>query len=253
MVHDTFDSRRFDIALDKYLSTKHERYNIGTYKEHSLHLILKYFISADPSTHEIKLGEHIADVFCRGEIYEIQTGSLNPLRDKLESFLKEYKVNVVVPICVKKRIIRQDPGTGEVLYSRISNKHESENDIFFKLCPLKGLLGCERLSFTFFMYEGNEYRYANKRVKVGGKYTEKIDCVPYKYSGTLRINGKDDYKALLGDIPQSDFTLKEYTALSHRRKEYASAILYVLKHAEVIKVCGRSGRENVYRVCDRQE
>ncbi len=247
MGYEPTDAERFSTALELYLSSGHKSLGIGTYREKSLHTVLKYFVTSDTTKHEVRCGKYICDVLSGDEVIEIQTHRLSPLKAKLTELLQSKTVEVIFPICVQKRIIRIDTDSGEVMSIRNSPKKEKADDIFLQLCYLKDLLCDDRLSFTVFAYKGNEYRYAEKNIKVGKKYTDKYDIIPYEYVSTIRLSDKSSYLELLDDIPTSEFTLKEYCSVSGRNKEAAQKILYVLARRGVLCVCGKHGREYIYR------
>ena len=62
---------------------------IGTYKERTLHAVLKKFFEPDESKHEIKYKGYIADIINDNGISEIQTTAFHKMRKKLECFLED--------------------------------------------------------------------------------------------------------------------------------------------------------------------
>lgn len=254
MGFDLGDAQRFSSALEAFLSADRKSDGIGTYHEKSLHTVLKYFVSSDVADHEIRCGKYICDVLLNDKVFEIQTRNLSLLKPKLTELLQSKRVEVIFPICVKKRIIRTDPYTAEVVSIRNSPKKEKVEDIFLQLCYLKDFLCNDKLSFTVFAYKGNEYRYAEKSIKVGRKRTDKYDIVPYEYVSTVRLYDKQSYMNFLSDIPSGEFTLKEYCILSGRKEDIARKILYVLTHCGILTVIKKRGKEYVYsRFIDQNE
>ena len=65
----------------------HERYNIGTYKEKKLHIILKKYFEENPEFHEIKVNGFIADICRDGIITEIETSGFSGLGPQLAASL----------------------------------------------------------------------------------------------------------------------------------------------------------------------
>ena len=82
-------------AAREVLLQNHERYNIGTYRERSQHLILKHYFEPDSDRHEIPLEGYIADIYSEAGVIEIQTSSFGALQSKLEAFLRNYPVTLV--------------------------------------------------------------------------------------------------------------------------------------------------------------
>lgn len=79
----------------------HQRYNIGTYKEKKLHIILKKYFEEDSRYHEVKVNGFIADVCRDGEIIEIETSGFSGLGPKLEAYLPDYRVTLVHPMAAR--------------------------------------------------------------------------------------------------------------------------------------------------------
>ena len=107
------DKERFYNALRTVTTGEHIRAGIGTYGEKTVHAVLKNYFEPYPDSHERKIGGYVADIVGEDGIIEIQTGSFERLRKKLEAFLAVRRVTVVYPIPRKKWLIRIDPKTGE--------------------------------------------------------------------------------------------------------------------------------------------
>ena len=122
---------------------------IGTYREKSLHRILKRWVCDREDCWEIPIGSYIADVVDGVSLTEIQTGSLRPLLPKLRYYLTEteYTVTVLHPVIAEKMIYRMDPETGELLRKRRSGAHGRVEDALAELRWLSELLPTWRLQF----------------------------------------------------------------------------------------------------------
>ena len=53
---------RFYTVVYNTTFDEHDRFNIGTYKEKKLHIILKRYFESDPAFHEIPTNGFIADI-----------------------------------------------------------------------------------------------------------------------------------------------------------------------------------------------
>ena len=80
------NDNKLELALEKALKDV-EKDKIGLLQEHTLHRVLKFYLSIDDAKHEIKIGRMYADVLLDNHIYEIQTKSFNLMRKKLSKFL----------------------------------------------------------------------------------------------------------------------------------------------------------------------
>ncbi len=247
MKYSSSDNERFQMALDHFFKNSHKRYNIGTYKESSLHMILKYFISDNENDHEISLLGHIADVYTNETVYEIQTGSFNRLKEKLSVFLPNNKVVIVYPICVKKTVCKIDSESGEIVSKRISPLKKKSCDVFSELVHIKDFLSNENLKLYLFFYEGEQFKLDSKSIKVGRKRTDKYDIVPEKYIGYDKIDSKDDYLDFLPYDLNDEFTLKEFIDSSGYRPMISSSMLYCMYHAGALIRCGKNGRAYLYK------
>ena len=89
---------------------------IGTLGERTLHSELKKMLAPDESTHEIRVGRYVADIFDGTRIIEIQTRAFNKLRGKLSYFINEKNlpVTVVFPVAYTKYLNWVDPLSAEV-------------------------------------------------------------------------------------------------------------------------------------------
>ncbi len=253
MKYSITENEKFQRALDHFFSNSHKRYNIGTYKESSLHMILKYFVSADGSNHEVDLLGHIADVFINDTVYEIQTGAFNRLKDKLAAFLPEHKVVIIYPICTRKTVCRLDSVSGEIISKRVSPLKKKTCDVFGELVYIKDYLSHKNLSVYLFFYEGEQFKLDEKSIKVGKKKTDKYDTVPNKYIGYETIEGVHDYLGFLPYGLNEEFTLKEFTELSGYRPMTASSILYCMYHSGALVRCGKRGRAYLYKKFNSDE
>ena len=110
----------------------HERYNIGTYKEKKLHMILKHYFEQDTDHHEVPFGGYIADIKRDDRIIEIETSGFSGLGGKLSAYLPEAKVNLVYPIPHIKYVAWIDPDSGDISPKRRSPKKKGAYEALFE-------------------------------------------------------------------------------------------------------------------------
>ena len=94
-----FYSVVYDTTFDE-----HERFNIGTYKEKKLHIILKKYFEPDERYHEIPTNGYIADIRKDNNIIEIETSGFSGLKPKLDAYLPTFHVTLVYPVAAKRYI-----------------------------------------------------------------------------------------------------------------------------------------------------
>ncbi len=188
---------------------------ITTYQERSLHAALKKHFCPDESKHEVKIGRFVADA-CDGEtIFEIQTGNLAPLRQKLQFYLEntEYDIVVVRPLAKNRRIFWLDESSGELTKApRLSSRHENLANGISDLYYLRELLGEERLSFCFVLMEIDEVRlldgYGNRK-KIRATSVDRV--AGEIYSREYINNVRDIENAILPLLPDKKFTREEFS------------------------------------------
>lgn len=242
-----FNELRFEKAKDEYLNSEHKRYNIGTYSEGTLHMILKYFMCPDMKYHEVPLCGYIADIFNDGEVTEIQTGAFGNLVKKLDAYLPEYKVNVVYPVAYVKRICKIDKQTGDVSKPRKSPKKGRIQEILPELFYIRDKLGYDNLTVYVCMLEITEYRYDNPKRK--GR-TIRYDRVPTSFVSLMTLN-VGDYSKLVPAELGDEFTSKEFAKASGLCGMRLSAALKTLCACGAISIKGKKGRAYIYGIDDQ--
>src|SRR3954447_25735193 len=130
---------------------------IGTLNEGSLHRQLKEWYRRSGDELEVPVGGYVIDLV-RGEtLVEIQTGGFAPLRRKLDRLLDAHPVRVVVPVALKRRIVRLSDD-GEVLSARLSPRRGRVEDVFARLVSIPGLLAHPRFELEVLLTHEHEHR-----------------------------------------------------------------------------------------------
>ena len=113
---------------------------IGTHNEGSLHAGLKEYYRQPGDICEGCVEGYWIDLIQPERLVEIQTRNFAAIRSKLESLLQGYKLQLVYPIGVERRITKVAPETGEVLSRRKSPKRGDIYDLFAELVSIPHLL-----------------------------------------------------------------------------------------------------------------
>lgn len=221
---DTRERERFErlCAAESYaVKGLGDEEGIGIYNEKRIHRILKRTVCERESCYEKKVGRYTADVLCGTQIWEIQSASLLPLREKIRYYLEctELKVCVVKPLIVKRRIIRADRESGEIMRMRNSPKKASLDEIPVIIRPLAEFVRHPRFSFRAMLVEVEEYRYSEAvRYRRSGKYDNEV--FPTRLVDSLDFNSVDDYRSFFPEqLRGREFGAAEfmpYTALRGR-------------------------------------
>lgn len=225
------------------IKTNSKKESIGTQKEKTIHQFLKYFISSDTTTHEIKIGPHIVDVLKDNHIYEIQTQAFDKMRTKLEFLLCNYHVTIVYPIMSNKTIYKVND-QGEIISVRRSPKKTSPLSIGFELYKIKDYLTNPNLSFKIVLIEGDEYQTTRidkyKRVK-----STRIDQYPKKIIEIIDILKPSDFNVLIpNDLGR--FKINDFKKLSKLGGRKLSSAILAFRHLGIIKLVDKDGKAYVY-------
>ena len=209
---------------------------IGIYNEKRIHRAIKKFVCDDESCFEVKVGSSVADMLSEGVIYEIQTGSFYPLTKKITAYLSssDYEIRVIYPIISKRKIVRVDPDTGEVLRARLSSAKQKPTKILPELVYLSDNLKNRRLSFEIYSIYAEEHRYSDEihRYRKSGRRDSEL--FPVSLEEVTVLETTDDFLALLPDsLTKSGepFTAAQFikaTGIGGRRAYNALAALTAL-------------------------
>lgn len=231
--------------------TEHTRTNIGTYKEKTLHRVLKDYFESDRERQEVPVDRFVADIFSPEGIVEIQTSGLASMRDKLEAFLPLGHVTVVYPVAVKKWVSWIDPESGEIGKKRRSPKTGKLLDVVPEMIYILPYLLHENLTVRVVLLEIEEYRWLNGRRSLSGKRgSTRYERIPVDLLGIYDFASPRDYLSQLPTLPDAEFTAKELTAPLKLRGRRASAFVRVLMEVGVLGRCGKRGNAYLYRLAE---
>lgn len=220
---------------------------IGTLSEKALHSAIKYFIEPDISKHEVRIGQSIADVLNDEGIFEVQTRGFDRLRKKLEVFLKDHTVTVVLPIPAIKRVIRIDERTGEMSKPRRSPKRGSIFDAFTEFYRLGELICDENLRLLVFLIDVDEYRLMGKGRQTR-KGWERFERLPVDLRGIIPLYTAEDYINILPEGLSEEFTSADIAESANIPIDRAGTMLRVLSRLGVVSVIGKKSRYKLYSV-----
>ena len=220
------DALRFSqICLDYVARGVHLEDGIGTLSEKRMHAILKHYVCADESCYEIRvkdaLGQsdtkgngYVADVLRGSNIWEIQTGSMYPMRAKIAWYMQHtpFMVTVVVPVPYKKHINWIDPATGTV-QKRSARPHTTKpSSVIGELFWLREHLSNPRLRFELLLLEVEEYRLLDGYGKEKKARASRYEKIPTALCGTVVLEKREDYLQFLPETLPDTMTAKQYAA-----------------------------------------
>ena len=241
------DKKRFEEIRDAAVSSGREGRSIGTYKEKTLHAILKDYYAPDKSMQEISVDGYVADIYTGQEIIEIQTANFNKMRAKLNCFLPNYPVTVVYPIASIKYLSWIDEATGECSKPRKSPVKGSVYRAFVELYKIKSILSQENLCLCFPLLEVEEYRLLNGWSQDKKKGSCRYDWIPRALLDEIRLEKPEDYLRLIPENLPEPFTALEFGKAVGEKKQIAGIVLHVLNYLNVLERCENRGRFYTYR------
>lgn len=238
----------FEAALEYCLSADSGHAGIGTYKEKTLHAVLKRYIEPNDNCQEIGVGSFVADIFNENGIIEIQTRDFNRLRKKLAYFLNEHIVTIVYPIPATKWLIWVDPETGEATKQRKSPKTGSKYQAFRELYKIKLLLTNPNLRLRLMFLDMKEYRYLNGWSKDKKKGSSRCERIPVALKDEIHINRPQEYKKLIPDTLCDSFSSADFAKAAGISKHAASTALNVLHYVGAVERAGKKGNNYLYNI-----
>ncbi len=133
--------------------------------ETSLHRALKdRYGDASGGRCEVFLeGFRIDAVDSSGQLIEIQSGALGPLRTKLRRLLVAHRMRVVKPVIVERRVVRRSRLDGSNLSARRSPKHGEMLDFFEDLVGLACIFPHPNLILEVLAVSIDEFRLPRRR------------------------------------------------------------------------------------------
>ena len=250
----------------KLSPTDEEYEGIGTLGEKQMHAAIKCFLCPDESFHEIPLdqGERVgeldengkkikkrrfvADILKCGNVYEIQTGALPPLTEKIKWILDttSYNVTVIHPIAETKwvNVLNKQNDLDRRYRSPVKGKL---SDIAPELYAVKDFVSSPRFSLVILFMEAEQYiKAATKKGRSRTKY-QKYELIPVNLLRAHVFRSLDDYKIFIPDTIDGEFTVKDFSAKTKIRGRDAYLAVYSLCGLGLLEECGKIGRAKAFK------
>lgn len=229
---------------------------IGTMQEKRLHALIKQYLCEDTDYHEVGVSgtRYVADVRIGNEIYEVQTGSFYPMKEKIAHYLEntDCTVTVVHPISVIKWVSWIDPLSGEISPRRKAPREKAE-DVLAELYCLLPYLQNPRLRFRLLLLETQDFRLLSKRGRDRKKGSVRYERIPLSLVDEIDLNGPADFcRFIPSELPRR-FTVKEFSALSKIRGRDAYSAVRALCGLGLLEEGERLGRSMTFVRCDGAE
>ena len=224
----------------------HERYNIGTYKEKKLHIMMKKYFEPDEDYHEVPTNGFIADIRRDGIITEIETNGFSGLKPKLAAYLPEYRVNLVYPLAAKKYVSWINPEEGSISPRRPSPKKQNAYDLLFELVRILPYVKNENLTVVAPLLEIDEYKLLDGWSYDKKRGAHRFERIPTDIYDIVVLSTDDDYRKYIPDSCGKEFTVKEFGRGAKISIRDTRAIIKVMEERGVVRQSGKRGREYIY-------
>ena len=178
-----------------------------------------------------------------GELVEVQSAGLGPLRPKLRKLLPFYEMRVVKPVVVARRIVRRATRDGPDLSTRMSPRRGALVDLFDDLVGLAPLFPRDGLSLDAAAVAVDEVRVARRRWP-GYRVADRalVEVVE-----TVRLTRADDLWRLLPEGEWSArFTTADLAEVLARPSEFARRVAYCLRVCGAAEAVGKAGNRWIY-------
>lgn len=240
-------SARFYQAVYDAAAESHERYNIGTYREKKLHLILKRYFEPDTSYHEIPCAGFIADILRDGHITEIEAHSLTGLHEKLDAYLPEYTVDLVYPLAANRFVTWIDPETGKMSQKRRSPKKATVYDAIAECIRLRDYLSRPGLRILAVFLDIEEYRLLDGWSRDHKRGSHRYERIPQELRRIIVLDARDSYARFIPEHCPDPCTVREFASAAGIHRDCARTVLHVMEAVGAMEGCGKRGRELLFR------
>ena len=238
----SFNRSRFLQVCRDICAEGHPRFNIGTYKEKKLHLILKNYFEPLTSCQEIPYCGYVADIRNGEGITEIQTSGFASMNGKLEAFLPDSAVTLVFPIAEKKWVTWIEPESGEIQPRHRSPKKGALTDVLPEMVFVREHLGNPHLTVRCVLLEIEEYRMLDGYGKDKKARASRYEKIPTALCGTVTLSSPEDFRMFLPDDLPDRFTAAQYAKASGQRGRNAYYALHMLVGAGLLAEGEKLGR-----------
>jgi len=233
---------KFHQVLEDLTQPKESLGSIGEQKEKTLHRAIKAYLG-ERLSHEINIGNYIADIARPEEIIEIQTHHLGKLKPKLEKFLPISHVWVVYPIIHQKRIITISREKGSISKPRKSSKKQTLISAFLELSQIRSLLQHRHLHVKLLLLNVDEYRFDSSP---GRRKQTPSDLIPTALLEEVDFYSIEDYLQFLPHEIKSPFTSEDIRSYFNTTTSISQALLRTLVACDIFKRVGKKDRYYQY-------
>lgn len=254
---------RWEEAKNRIIGEDRARVQIGTLSEKTVHAVVKNYYEPNEDRQEIPIEGKCADIYIapkcgidcldengtKGRIIEIQTRQWEKLKTKLDLFLPEYDVTLVLPIPDHKQIIWIDPDTGELGKPGPNRKYAKMHTGFEEVYKIRKYLEHPHLHVVFLYMDMIEYKLLTGRSRDRKRFgAMRYDRIPTELKEEVVLECKEDYMMFIPEDLPEQFTSADFAKIAGISARLTGYVLGVLRITGNIEQIGKSGRANLYRI-----
>ena len=220
---------------------------IGLLNEKPLHASLKKWYAQPGDRFEVAVDGFVIDIVRGNLLLEIQTGNFASIKSKVTNLVRSHQIRLIYPIAQEKWIVKLAKDDSSGVTRRKSPKRGRMEDLFWEMVSFPQLLSNHNFSLEVLMIREEEARrFEGKRKwRRRGWVIEERRLL--EVVGQRLLEEPADWLAFLPDGLES-FTAGDLADAIDIRRELAQKMAYILRKGKVIKLIGRRGRANLYRV-----
>jgi hypothetical protein len=214
--------------------------------ETSLHRALKdRYASGEDHRCEVGIaGFRIDAIDDSGRLIEIQSATLGPLCAKLRQLLPAYRLRIVKPVVLGRRLIRRSKKDGPVISMRRSPKRGSLTDVFDDLIGVVRVFPHANLEIEVLGVTIDEVRVARRRWP---GYTVADRCLAEIHEAATLARASDLWRLLPADCDGgTPFTTVDLARRLNRPLWFAQRVAYCLRKTGAARVVGKTGNTMIY-------
>jgi hypothetical protein len=223
---------------------------IGLLNEKPLHASLKEWYAQPGDKFEVAVDGYLIDIVRGDLLLEIQTGNLASIKSKLEHLARSHQVRLIYPLAQEKRIVKVNDTSGTPC--RKSPKRGRLEDQFWEMVSFPQLLANPNFTFEVLMIREEEVRrYDGKRKwRRRGWVIEERRLLGV--IGQRLFEEPADWRVFLPKHLRM-FTAGDLADAIGVRRRLAQKMVYCLRKARLIRLIGKQGRANLYRVASANQ
>lgn len=216
--------------------------------ESSLHRQLKALYAPNDEAQEVACDGYRIDAVRRGELVEIQHGSLSAIRDKIGQLLRSHRVRVVKPIVAEKMLVKLDQQGGCEVSRRRSPKRGQRLDLFDELVYFTRVFPHRRLVLETPLVEVEEFRYPGhgRRRRRRSSDFQVQDLRLVRVVQTHRYRTLTDLRRLLPKKLPTPFHTGHLAQQLDVQRWIAQRIAYCMRKTGALHVVGKQGNALLY-------